>query len=355
MKNQISNTVARWKEIQQNSELRQNLLRRQEVIAGIREFFTQSDFHEVETPLLVAHPGTEPYLDLFQTEIELASGTTYPGYLLTSPEYAMKKLLSAGLPRIFQICKSFRNGEGLGDHHNHEFTILEWYRTEADYQDIMSDCENLVKYLAQKTQGSATVLQYQNQHFNLENNWPRLRVFDLFNETFGCTTEEFFDSDYLRELCQQNTIQIDSGQTWDDYFVLLFDVMILPKIQANQQPVFITDFPASQAALSKKSAQDPRFAERFELYIGGIEIGNAFTELNDPVEQRARIQEELALRAELGKSPLQPDEDFLNALAEMPDAGGIAVGVDRLVMLMLDVPSIHDCTWFSTRDVFAFD
>lgn len=344
--------IKTWQKIRNQPEKLQTYLVREQVIDQIRAFFKKNGFNEVETPLLVRSPGTEPYLDVFATQIEVVDGRKMAGYLLTSPEFAMKKLLVAGLSNIFQICKSFRNGEGIGPTHNHEFTILEWYRANADYTHIMNDCENLVLQLAKvfRNNQDLSTFNYQNRVYNLNPNWPRLTVAKLFELHTGATKDQL-TTDALIEVARQHQLQADN---WDDAFNLLFANYIEPELQKMNQPVFVYDYPIQQAALAKRKLDDVRFAERFELYFGGIELANAFSELTDADEQKKRFLSELAIRAELGKTAYQLDQDFIDALEiGMPESGGVALGVDRLIMLMADVPSIKDTLFFPVEEVFS--
>ncbi|HEX7017861.1 MAG TPA: EF-P lysine aminoacylase EpmA [Patescibacteria group bacterium] len=337
-----------WQKIQHHQSLIDRYLVRERVIDDIRAFFKQQDFHEVETPLLVEHPGTEPYLEVFETQLQLADGRSKKGFLTTSPEYSMKKLLVAGLPKIFQICKSFRNNEGLGGMHNHEFTILEWYRTEADYQEVMKDCEQLLIHLV----GGST-LTYQDREYDLTIPWPRISVAEAFERWCGLSTDEFLEVKNLKHKAEELGLSVSAEDTWDNLYSLLMVHVIEPELAKFNQPIFLYDYPLSQAALSKRKVDDPRFAERFEWYVGGIELGNAFSELTDAQEQKQRLVEELQLRKELGKKEYTLDEDFITALETgMPEAGGIAVGVDRLIMLLADVPSVKETLLFPTEDVF---
>jgi len=332
----------------------QKYIVREQVIDTIRAFFKNDGFNEVETPLLVQSPGTEPYLEVFATKLELADGRNMPGYLLTSPEYAMKKLLVAGMSKIFTICKSFRNGEGIGPMHNHEFTILEWYRANADYEDIMVDCENLCIEVAKKvrTDFDSSYFNYLKREFNLTPPWPKLSVTKLF-ETYVGVDVDTLTSDDLIAVATEKGLQ---AADWDDAFNLLLMNFIEPELVKMNTPVFIYDYPIQQAALAKRSAKDDRFAERFELYFAGIELANAFSELTDANEQQQRFEQELALRKKLGKTEYKMDAAFIEALRSgMPESGGVALGVDRLIMIMANVPSIKDTLLFPIEELFDLD
>jgi lysyl-tRNA synthetase class 2 len=348
------NKLKTWQKIRQNPQTIATYLAREKVIDGIRAFFKGEGFHEVDTPLLVQSPGTEPYLDVFVTELVLADERKMAGYLLTSPEYAMKKLLVAGLPKIFTICKSFRNGEGIGPMHNHEFTILEWYRAEADYQDSMVDCENLFIEVAKMVRPDFDIqrFNYLKRMFDLTVPWPRISVARLFEKYVGVDAD-VLTTDALVAVAKKKGLQADN---WDDAFNVLLMNYIEPELVKMNTPVFMYDYPVQQAALAKRSAHDKRFAERFELYFAGVEIANAFSELTDAKEQAQRFEEELALRDKLGKTEYKMDEDFIAALrAGMPESGGVALGVDRLIMIMANGASIKETMLFPIEELFGLE
>lgn len=342
-----------WQKIKQNPDLVSLFLVREKVIDTLRAFFKSRNFHEVETPLLVKSPGTEPYLEVFDTTLKFAEGDSYPAYLLTSPEYAMKKLLAAGFGNIFQICKSFRNKEGRSSRHNPEFTILEYYRSEADYTALMKDMEEMLVELAVAIKGERAKegFDYQGMHINLQTPFLRYSVREAF-EQFANVDVETLLSDQLIKKAKEKGYQVDEDTTWEQAYNQIFLNEIESKLDKTR-PTIIYDYPLSQAALSKKKASDPRFAERFEIYLAGIELGNAFSELTDADEQEQRLRAELTERDKLGKTKYDLDEDFIAALKSgMPECTGIAIGVDRLVMLYADVPSIEDTLLFPINELF---
>lgn len=383
-----------WQRLRQDPRLWSQFLVRGQVMQGIRDFFSSRGFEEVETPLLVEHPGTEPFLEVFATELQQANGRRQPAYLLTSPEYAMKKLLVAGLPRVYQVSKSFRNGEGESSRHNPEFTILEWYRTPGSYQDIMTDCEQLLPYLAgrvaqwrldfvppgvnqsggegrvpglslprpaepslahqtgQRAVTSASSLTYQGKTYDLTAPWERLSVAEAFARYAHINTEQLLDETALKAVAEQKGYQVTPATTWEEVYNQILLNEIEPHL-GQTKPTILYDYPVSQAALAQPKASDPRFAERFELYLAGLELGNAFSELTDAAEQERRFRAELAERARLGKTVYQLDHDYLAALQTgLPPTGGIAVGVDRLVMLLADAARLQEVTFFPVADVF---
>lgn len=271
----------------------ENLKRRAQVVRQIRAFFEQRGFVEVETPVRIPAPAPEPHIDC------PPSGTWF---LRASPELQMKKLLAAGMTRLFQIGPCFREGES-GRRHAPEFTMLEWYRAEADYETIAEDMEALVR----------EILSFDGAPF------PRLTVQEAYRRWAGW----------------------DPLAAWDgDRFDFDMATKIEPALPKG--PLFLFDYPAQAASLSKLSERDPRVAQRWELYVDGLELANAFTELTDPAEQRARFEVARAERRTLGEADYPLDEEFLASLARMPPAGGVALGVDRLVMLACAASCLDD-------------
>ncbi len=330
------------------------------VIKAIRAYFDAAGFEEVETPLLVAAPGMEPYLEVFETRLVEARGASYRAFLATSPEYAMKKLLVAGVPRLYQICKSFRNGEEVSRRHNPEFTILEWYRADADYTDIMADCEGLLLHIWHALHPDARAdmpaqLTWGGQSVRLDLPWERVTVREAFARYAGVDLDAAATDDAMRETIRaKGYADADdaSGATWEQGYHQLFLNEIEPHLGFTT-PTILYDYPASMAALARRKPDDPQYAERFEFYAFGVELGNAFSELTDATEQEARLRAERDERAALGKVMYDLDADFLAALrVGMPPSGGIAVGVDRLVMLFAGVESIHDTLWFPAAELF---
>lgn len=324
------------------ARVRENLRARACVLSGIRAFFDAAGFLEVETPLLVRCPGMEPHLAAFETQYRDGDRRLF---LPTSPEYAMKRLLSAGFERIYQVCKAFRHEEA-GAMHNPEFTILEWYRAYADYHAIMADAEALVARLTREIAGGAC-LTFRGRTVDLTPPWERLSVREAMTRYAGVEPDPFEDLPaFVRAARAQGHASVHDADAAEVAFFKVF----LDAVEGHlgrERPTFLVDYPASMGALARRKPGCPGLAERFEIYIAGVELANAFTELNDPVEQRARLEAEAQQRRAEG-SPVYPvDEAFLGALeAGMPPAGGIALGVDRLVMLLTGAETI--------RDVIAF-
>lgn len=314
-------------------ETRQEIAKQRSIlIQKIRDFFVNEDFLEVETPIMTNIPGMEPHLNPFETSLRTPDRKDHKMYLNTSPELQMKKLLGEGFGNIFNITKVFRNGEIGGPGHNPEFTMLEWYRKDASYKNIMHDCENLVSALTDK---------YPKP-------WTRVTVHQLFLE--HCEIELLDNKDYetFKTTAEKLGYSTVGCEDWDDIFFKIFLNDIEPKL-AKMGAVIVQDYPSTQAALAKKSHTNPFWAERFELYIDGVEIANAFSELIDPDEQRQRLEKEQEMRKKFGKPVFDIDEEFLASLDQIKvPCAGIALGIDRLIMLLLDKKSINEVLLFPT-------
>ncbi|MFY9288892.1 MAG: EF-P lysine aminoacylase EpmA [Alphaproteobacteria bacterium] len=323
---------------------------RQRVIQALRSYFATEGFAEVDTPALQISPGNEAHLHAFKTEFRDPHGgspsQTY--YLHTSPEFAMKKLLVAGLPKIFQIAHCFRNGERSSRHHP-EFLMLEWYRTEATTQDIMRDCTLLVR-AAVKAAGRE-LLNANNMVCNPFRPWEMLTVAGAFKRYADIDLLDTApdprnpDTALLSKEVKRIGIRVSDGDTWDDLFFRVMSEKIEPFL-GKDVPVFLCDYPISMAALARPKAEDPRLAERFELYICGYEIANAFAELTDVDEQLRRFQDDMDLKEKLYGERYPIDVDFIEALRfGLPESAGIALGVDRLIMLCAGTENIDDVQW----------
>ena len=314
------------------------------MLSHTRNFFNSAGFLEVETPLLVPHPGMEPHLSPFETTFGMGN-ESQSLFLPTSPEYAMKRLLTAGYEKIYQITKAFRR-EPVGPMHNPEFTLLEWYEAYADYNDVMKVTESFIHSLVTKLT-SSSIIKWQGRSTDVTPPWQRITVEDALAEYAGIQADPFTDKNEFIRLSRDagyTAVTFDDSPE-DAFFKVFLDGV--EKHLGNVRPTFLTEYPASMAALSKRKVDRPEIAERFELYISGVELANAFTELNDPEEQRARLEEEAQTRLQNGDPSYAIDEDFLAALeAGMPPAGGIALGLDRLLMLITGSRTIQEVLAF---------
>lgn len=323
---------------------------RSQITAQIRQFFANQNFLEVETPILTPIPGMEPHLTPFATTLEIPHQQNIPLYLNTSPELQMKKLLGAQFPNIYTLTKVFRNGEINSLTHNPEFTMLEWYRQNATYENIMDDCEILIRHLAKSTAQSTTkspeILHYQGHEINIASPFTRISTEELFQKHLDISLQAHPTFAALKSAATQKGYDTEACPTWDDIFFKLFLNHIEPTLGFTK-PTIVFDYPATQAALAKKSTKNPFFAQRFELYIAGLELANAFSELIDPEEQRQRLQEEQKERKTLGKTVFDIDEEFLDSLKYITQpCAGIALGVDRLIMLLTNKKSISEVLLF---------
>jgi elongation factor P--(R)-beta-lysine ligase len=316
-----------------SNQRRAHLEARAAVLRAVRDFFDERGFLEVETPLLVPSPGLEVHL----RAVPAARGQ----WLITSPEYQMKRLLVAGLDNIFTLCKCFR-AEESGAHHSVEFSMLEWYRAHASLEQIMTDTEDLVVACAAAIGSAAEVSRP----------WDRMTVAQAMSSWAEVAVRGDESAAELRAAVTAAGVDVGKAEFWDDVFFCAFVERVEPVLAARKRPLFLTDWPAPLAALARTSASNPRVAERFEAYVGGLELANAFAELTDPVEQRARFDHDRAERSRRGLPVYPVDERFLAALAEgMPDSSGIALGVDRLIMVLTGADSIGDVQAFGPGEL----
>jgi len=354
-----------WQTLKNNPRLWSKYFFREQVIKQIRLFFDTQGFHEVETPVLIGHPPAESYLDVFQTALLDRKRNSTPMYLSTSPELSLKKLLVAGIGNCYALTKSFRNTEVGDTLHTPEFTILEWYRVGANYTDTMKDCEELILHILNTVsldhnkakpcrQGlalNAQTLSYQDNCIDLTPPWERVSVSDAFQKWAHVDFEKFFDIKKARAVCKNKGYKVTSQNTWEELYNQIFLNEIEPHLGVDR-PTIIYDFPEAVAALAKKNEGDPRYAERFEFYIGGLELGDCYTELTDWKEQQARFDNEIKEVKRLEKTPYDYDHDFIEALkAGLPDCAGVAVGVDRLLMLLLDTTNMNETLLFPIEDL----
>jgi lysyl-tRNA synthetase class 2 len=323
------------------------LERRAALTQVTRAFFAAQDFVEVETPALQVSPGLEPHLFAFATELTAPGGASRKLYLHTSPEFAMKMLLVAGMPRIFQLARVFRNGERAATHHP-EFTMLEWYRAGAGYTALMQDCEALLRAFAK---AGVKTLRWRGHECDPAAACERLTVSGAFFRYTGIdilatAPDPLAPSlDLLAKEAEKIGIAPHAGDAWDDLFFRIFLERIEPRLGIGRATI-LYDYPVSMAALSRASRGDPRVAERMELYVCGLELANGFGELTDAAEQRRRFEADMDYKERRYGERYPIDEDFLAALAHgLPESAGIALGLDRLMMLAVDADAIEDVLW----------
>ncbi len=328
----------RYLDLVSNPDVRQVFVHRSRIIDGIRRFLIDRGFLEVETPMMQRMPGgalAKPFVTHHNAlGIDL--------YLRIAPELYLKRLIVGGLERVFEINRSFRN-EGISTQHNPEFTMLEFYQAYADYQQLMALTEELFATLARAICGSLTIT-YQGKPLDFTPPWPRLPFLDALARETKTEVTALHDPNTLRRLAAARTIAVPDKATVAQLQQALFDELVEPALAG---PIFITDYPKEISPLAKAKPDQADLVQRFELYLAGMEVANAFTELNDPAEQRARFEAQAAMRAAGDEEAHRIDEDYLRALEYgLPPTGGEGIGIDRLTMILTDQPSIRDVILF---------
>jgi lysyl-tRNA synthetase class 2 len=322
------------------------LLTRARILAAMRAFFADRDFIEVEAAALQVSPGNEAHLHAFATELVAPDGERTRLHLHTSPEFACKKLLAAGETRIVDFARVFRNRE-RGALHHPEFTMVEWYRAKENYERVMDDCMALLR-LAAETAG-ANDLRFRGRTADPFAEPERITVADAFArfadiDLLTTISGDECDAGALAAAGTAAGVRVAADDTWSDMFSRVLVEKIEPRLGIGR-PTFLTEYPVVEAALARRTAHDPRVAERFELYACGVELANGFGELTDPTEQRQRFDAEMAEKERVYGERYAIDEDFLAALRVMPEASGVALGFDRLVMLATGAERIEQVIW----------
>jgi lysyl-tRNA synthetase class 2 len=330
-----------------HADRRPALLARGRIKSALRRWFEARDFVEVEAAILQVSPGNETHLHGFATTLIDDAGESHPYYLHTSPEFAAKKLLAAGEPRIFDFARVFRNRERTALHHP-EFTMLEWYRAGETYDALMDDCAALLSKAARAA--GIGMLQWrgvsadpfaQPERLTLQHVFLRHAGIDLLRTV---AADGYLDRPALAADAEQAGIRVAADDTWSDIFSRILSERVEPHLGRGRATI-LCEYPISEAALARPKPGDPRVAERFELYACGVELANAFGELTDPAEQGRRFEADMDEKARIYGERYPIDEDFLAALAQMPAASGIALGFDRLVMLCTHARRIEDVLW----------
>ena len=404
--------MSTWSDLKDNPRLKSIYDTRINILRLIREFFWSQDFLETDTPAVVRLAGQEPYLNPISIVIHDTNNTMHRMYLRTSPEYALKKLLAAGYAKIFELGKCWRDGESFGGSHNPEFTMLEWYRFPGTYQNIMDDTENLFKFVGEKLSnptlypspyrggnaneaasvspspirggtearlltpersdgGRGGVLRYKDKKINIFEKWDRLSMKEIWQKYLQANLDDYLNTEQIKNLAEDKGYKIEEDEEYENIFYKIFLNEIEPKLGV-EKPVFIYDYPACMASLSRLCPHDNRYAERFELYIGGLELANAFGELTNADEQKERLEKDKELRQKLGKETWPVDEDFIKSLDELDGllkkegglaghssagatAGGIALGVDRMVLLFTGAKDLNEVMFQSVSDQIDSD
>lgn len=320
-----------------NAQVRQQFILRSRLITGIRAFLNQKDFIEVETPMMQAIPGgaaARPFITHHNAlDIDL--------YLRIAPELYLKRLLVGGFEKVYELNRNFRN-EGISTRHNPEFTMLELYQAYADYNDMMAITQEMISTLAQQLLGTM-VIQYQGNTIDLTPPWERVTYVDALIKYTGINFQELSHTEAVQKVKELSIEINESMSKWK-----IAEEVFEEKVEANIiQPTFITDYPKELSPLAKSREDNPEFVERFEVYIAGREMANAFSELNDPFDQRERFEQQVKMREAGDDEAQMMDIDYVTALEYgMPPAGGLGIGIDRLAMLFIDTASIKDTILF---------
>jgi lysyl-tRNA synthetase class 2 len=340
-----------WQKYKINPGLKIIQEKRAEIKDLIREFFKKEGFLEVETPILVRYADLDPYISPIKVSFRDEKNNLYQGYLITSPEFSLKKMLAAGFEKIFQMTKVFRQEESFGPWHNPEFTILEWYRQNGDYRDIMKDTENLIYFLVKKL-FKRDYFIYQGNKINVSLPWQKMTLKEAFKIYANIDLDKTKNISYFKNIILKKGYQLSGDENQNDLFSLIFLNEIEPKLEKNK-PIILYDYPIYQKSLAKRKSKNSFYVERFEVFIGGLEIANSFSELLDWQEQLKRFKENQRIRRKLKKENIPIDNELIDALkCKIKKTGGIALGVDRLEMLLLNIGDINNLLMFPAKDLF---
>jgi len=323
-----------------NNEVKDTFIKRSKIIKAMRTYLESNGYLEVDTPMLNIVPGgaaAEPF-ETYHNALDMKL------YLRISPELYLKRLIIGGFDKVYEIGKNFRN-EGISVKHNPEFTNMELYSAYDDYNDMMNVTEEMIQYIANDVVGTEKI-NYQGQDIDLSGKWKKITMIDSIKEVTGVDFNTILTNEDAIAAGKKLNLEVDSTYKRGDVINLAFE----EKVEATLiQPTFIMDYPVEVSPLTKRRQDKPELVERFELFIGGREYGNAYSELNDPIDQRYRFDDQVAQREAGDKEANMQDDEFLTALEYgMPPTGGLGIGVDRLIMLLTDSASIRDVLFFPT-------
>ncbi len=328
----------RYLDLIMNENARQIFIKRSKIVASMRRFFEKNGFMEVETPMMQPLAGGAEATPFKTWHNALGMEL----FLRIAPELYLKRLVVGGFEKVFEINRNFRN-EGVSTRHNPEFTMVEFYQAYADYEDLMDLTEEMFESITKELLGSTTI-QYQGQTIDLEKGWSRIPMIDSLTTIGGIDPEILNDTQSLLNFAQENNIQITKKDRHGKILTKLFDILVEPKLI---QPTFITGYPVEVSPLSRKSDDNPDLTDRFELFIAGREIANGFSEINDPEDQYNRFSMQVRQRDEGNPEAHIMDSEYVKALEYgMPPTAGEGIGIDRLVMLLTDSPSIREVILF---------
>ena len=330
----------RYVDLIMNEEVKDTFVKRSKVLSSIRRYLDEQGFMEVETPMLVSNAGGaaarpfETHFNALDEDLKLR----------ISLELYLKRLIVGGMERVYEIGRVFRN-EGLDTRHNPEFTLMELYQAYTDYHGMMDLTENLYRYVAKEVTGSE-ILTYGEYEMDLSKPFERITMVDAVKKYAGVDFNEVKDAEEAKKLAKEHHIEFEDRHQKGDILNLFFEEYVEEHLI---QPTFVMDHPIEISPLTKKKPENPEYVERFEFFMNGWEMANAYSELNDPIDQRARFEAQEAAFAAGDDEANHTDEDFLNALSVgMPPTGGIGFGIDRMVMMMTNSPAIRDVLLFPT-------
>ena len=331
----------RYVDLIMNPEVKETFVKRSKIIKELRRILDEKGFMEVETPILntiVTGDAARPFITHHNTlDLDM--------YLRIAPELYLKRLIVGGFDKVYEIGRLFRN-EGMDIKHNPEFTNIELYAAYQDYNDMMNTAEEIISTIAQNVLGKAKI-NYQGQSIDLTPGWKRISMIDAIKEVTGIDFNEIATDEEAQKLLAEKGLILEPGKETRGHIISQFFEEYVEETLI--QPTFVIDYPVEISPLAKKKKDDPRYTERFELFIGGREYGNAYSELNDPIDQYERFLKQVEAKNKGDEEAGMMDEDFVNALEHaMPPTGGLGIGLDRLIMLLTDSASIRDILLFPT-------
>lgn len=349
-----------WQQLKQNPDLFERYFVKEYIIKAVRKFFEEKSYHELESPLLTPVLPQERYMDPMVVNLELkGQKVNKEVYITPTTERYNKVMLAAGLGEHFVITKVARAMEDISPNHGAEFTMLEWYHLDADYNDIMNDTEELIIYIinylkehSKLDRFTNNTLTFQGQEIDFSKGWDRLSIPEALIEHVGVKLEDIQTLDEIKEVARSKGQLIDGVEDWQALFELLFLTAIEPKL-SKTKPTFIYNFPRILGPLTKPNNQNPLVCEKVELYIAGKEIANGYTELTDGELLEQNFKEEQAARVKMGKSSIAFDSDLVEAVKSgMPGVTGSGMGLDRLAMILADAKNISEVNYFPSSEWF---
>jgi len=335
-----------WKAIKNTPRLKEIFNLRIAMSRLTREFFWQQNFKEIETSIALKYPGQEPYLNPVPVEFHNPTGDSEKFYLRTSPEFALKKLLGAGYSKIFELGKCFRDFEQWGGNHNTEFTMLEFYRAPGTQFEIMEDIESLFKFLEKNLNGKVPSSKFQVP----SDDWEKITMKNLWKQELGVDLDFNLDLKSISKTANELGFKLSADDVYEDVFYKIFLNKIEPSL-GKSRPVFVYEYPAQMCSLSKLCKDNEKYTERFELYIGGLELANGFGELTDGQKQKELLEADKNKREKLGKETWGVDQGFIDALYEIEvEASGVALGFDRMVKLFAGARDLNEVVFQAVND-----